>query len=84
MQPLFLRCSGCIAGLRTSTVVSTILGYNYYALYADVGTPAVNSYAAVFSNGNVGIGNLAPANKLDLTGDINISSGNELQWAGSP
>ncbi len=66
---------GVYAGLGTSTIVNTNLGYNYYALYADVVTPAVNSYAAVFSNGNVGIGNLVPAYKLDLTGDINISAG---------
>ena len=66
---------GVYAGLGTSTLLSTVLGYNYYALYADVGTPAVNRYAAVFSNGNVGIGNLVPAFKLDLTGDLNISAG---------
>ena len=66
---------GVYAGIGTTTLGSITLGYNYYALYADVGTPAANRFAAVFSNGNVGIGNLVPAYKLDLTGDINISAG---------
>ena len=64
--------AGVYAGLGTS-VPNLSFNNNFYALYADVGTAALNRYAAVFLNGNVGIGNTTPAYKLDVTGDANIT-----------
>ncbi|MEO7308351.1 MAG: hypothetical protein ABIR78_05015 [Ferruginibacter sp.] len=65
---------GVYAGLATS-VPNLSFNNNFYALYADAGTSAPNRHAAVFLNGNVGINNISPAYKLDVNGDINISTG---------
>ena len=42
-------------------------GSKHYALYADVITPSVNSYAAVFLNGNVGVNISYPSAKLTIS-----------------
>ena len=60
---------GVYAGLATS-VPNLSFNNNFFALYADAGTAAANRHAAVFLNGNVGIGNLSPLEKLDVAGNI--------------
>ena len=65
---------GVYAGLATS-VPNLSFNNNFFALYADAGTAAVNRHAAVFLNGNVGINNISPVYKLDINGDINIGTG---------
>jgi len=41
-------------------------------------TGAATNYAAIFENGNVGVGSTAPAYKLDVNGDIKIENGSDL------
>ena len=64
---------GIYAGLGTTIPQNNLIGGSFYSLYADAGTPAGNRYAGVFLNGNVGIGNATPVNKLDVNGDINVT-----------
>ena len=54
----------------SSSVPSPIPANSFYALYADVITPAEGKYAGVFLNGNVGIGTATPTQKLDVLGNI--------------
>ncbi len=64
---------GVYAGLGTTVPQNNSIGGSFYSLYADAGIPATNRYAGVFLNGNVGIGNATPVNKLDVNGDINLT-----------
>jgi len=50
-----------------------------------IGTTAIdtNTRLTIDSSGKVGIGNSSPAHMLDVSGDINISSGNTLRIGGT-
>lgn len=53
---------------------------NNYGLYVNAVTGADNNYAAIFAGGNVGIGVTAPADALDVSGNIRLNaSGNQLR-----
>ncbi|MEO6405696.1 MAG: hypothetical protein ABIY51_04275 [Ferruginibacter sp.] len=73
---------GVYAGLASNIPQNIVLLNSFYSLYADVGAPANNRYAAVFLNGNVGIGTTAPGYKLDISGDANITGA--LRTNGDP
>lgn len=45
---------------------------NSYGLYVDAQTGATNNYAATFATGNVGIGAVAPAQKLTVDGTLGV------------
>lgn len=73
--------TGVYAGLGTSFPLHQISG-NHFALFADAGTPAGNKFAAVFMNGNVGIGTTTPSALFSVgaTSQFQInSSGNIIR-----
>lgn len=47
---------------------------NSYGLTVNAQTGATNNYAAAFLGGNVGIGTAAPGSKLEVAGEVKISS----------
>jgi hypothetical protein len=62
--------NGAALYVPTSAVAGTT---NSYGLLVAASSGASNNYAAAFTGGNVGIGNAAPANPLDVTGNINTT-----------
>lgn len=65
---------GVYAGLGTTLPVLS-LGNRFYALYADALSAAGNHYAAVFMNGNTGVGTTAPEYLLDVADRMRLRSG---------
>ena len=63
------------------SVVAAAASQTSYGLYVDAGTGAGTEYAAIFTNGNVGIGNTAPTTLLTL-GTAGTTAG-ALSMAGS-
>jgi hypothetical protein len=51
-------------------------------LYVNV-INAVKNYAAVFENGNVGIGTINPQEKLDINGRFIVTNDGVIEWGGS-
>jgi len=66
-----LNAYGILSGFASFTGTGTV--DNSYAGYFSAFSGATNNYAAVFLNGNVGIGDTTPTNKLDVAGAIGIS-----------
>jgi trimeric autotransporter adhesin len=55
---------------------------NGYGVQVNAPTGATNNYAATFMGGNVGVGVLSPATRLEIAGSVKIGDGGETCGAG--
>ncbi|MBI4335744.1 MAG: hypothetical protein HY589_03720, partial [Candidatus Omnitrophica bacterium] len=75
-------CAGLNANQKTDAVNSMALGANTYTTADNQVVIGNDSITQTLLKGNVGIGTTAPANKLDVNGDVNISSGHTYKING--